>query len=196
MITAVISGGREIELSLSKAKPRVNAAAEKNMLDVTLLLTAHVKRNHLSGQSLKVRTGTGRRSIFNRVERREDTVIGIVGADLTKARYMRAQEMGATIVPKRSRYLTIPLPAVLTGNGVARFSARQVIDSPQSFGYRSVFFRNKVLFGSIKGRLVPLFALKERVVLKRVGYLADSLREKQAMIMQIMSRALPQAVLP
>jgi hypothetical protein len=97
---------------------------------------------------------------------------------LKKAVQMRAQEKGASIGPKRGMFLTVPLAAVRTGNGVARFTARQVIAAPQSFGYSGTFFKKSVLFGKKGDEVVPLFAMVRRVTLKPVGYLTNTVREK------------------
>lgn len=133
----------------------------------------------LDGQLLNKRTGTGQRSIFYRVGIDGKDVYIVVGADLEKAVYMRVQELGATIVPTHSQYLTIPLAAVLTGNGVARFSARDVISDPGAYGYVGTFFHNQVLFGKLQGGgIEPLFALKKSVTIKPVGYLHSTFDEQ------------------
>lgn len=157
-------------------------------------LERFIKTQKLSGQLLKVRTGTGRRSIFHRVEERADDIEVIVGADLSKARYMRAHEKGAEIRPKRARFLTIPLDAVKTRGGVARFSARDVIARPGSFGYTGTFFRNHVLFGKRGDQAVPLFALKPAVTLRAVGYLSGSVQEQAGWIEDQFAKAVADAL--
>jgi hypothetical protein len=141
----------------------------------------YIKGELLSGQILEPRTGMGRRSIFYRLEVNSSTqdVELLVGADLGKAKYMRAQALGATITPKKGRYLAIPLEAARTAKGVARFSARELFDHPESFGYVDAFVHKSIIFGvksrkrskSGVGEVVPLFVLKSRVVLPSRNYL-------------------------
>jgi hypothetical protein len=145
---------------------------------------ALIKGKLLMGEVLDRRTGMGQRSIFYRVEDDPigNTVTLIVGANLAIAPYMRILAYGGTIRPKTGRFLTIPLDAAKTPSGVARFSARDVINDPQAHGYASTFFRNQMLFGvradagprvMREGRhLVPLFALKTQVQIPQNNYLA------------------------
>jgi hypothetical protein len=168
-------------------------------------LVRHIQREKLDGQALHRRTGQGARSIFSRVVVVGDEATGAielhVGANLAVAKYMRAQERGATITPKRGRFLTIPLDAAKTAAGVARFTARQVIENPAAHGYEDTFFHKNILFGvkarmrramvegqrvavraGALGQIEPLFALKTSVTLKRVGYLSGTLAEKASWI--------------
>ncbi len=74
---------------------------------------------------LNVRSGHLRRSIAGTVRQGADGPEAVVsaggrlgGANVT---YAGTHEFGATIVPKRSQYLRIPLPPALTAAGVDRF---------------------------------------------------------------------------
>lgn len=154
-----------------------------------------IRIEKLNGQLLHKRTGTLARSVFGTAADLGDDVIGVVGADLKKASYGRAQELGATIKAVRVQNLTIPLDAVLTGKGVARFSAREVIQNPSAYGYKSTFFRNHVLFGvTPEKKVVPLFALKKQVVLKPVGYIGDTVRQQTPLVKQDLLRGAAQAL--
>lgn len=148
-----------------------------------------IRIEKLSGQLLNKRTGTLARSVFGTAEDLGDDVIGVVGSDLKKAPYGRSQELGATIKPVRVANLTIPLSAVLTGKGVARFSARDVISNPQGYGYTGTFFRKgpsgkTILFGTKKGEIVPLFVLEKQTVIKPVGYIGVTVREQTPNVKQ------------
>lgn len=151
-----------------------------------------IKGEFLSGQMLHVRSGTGRRSIFHRIE--ADAATGdlsvYVGADLGTARYMRLQALGGIIRPKNGTYLAIPIGEAKTGNGVPRFSARDLISDPGAFGYDSTFVAKHIIFG-VKGRFrrgtvegqrvsirqgsigtaVPLFVLRTSVTVPARNYL-------------------------
>jgi len=157
----------------------------KGMEKVGQGLERHVKTQKLSGQALKARTGNLRRAIFHKVGAVANDVIGVVGVDLAKAKYGRIQELGGVIRPKKSKHLTIPLDAAKTGNGVARFTARDVISSPGSYGYVGTFTRNNIIFGKQDGGgIVPLFALKTSVTIRAVGYLKSTVEEKMSWIKQ------------
>lgn len=160
------------------------------------------------GQVVGVRTGTMQRSLFTSgvTETGDGTEIH-VGYDLSKAPYARMQEMGGTVYPRNAAHLTIPLPAMLTANGVARGTARDVIASPQAFGYASTFTRNDVIFGVLgktsTGRTrtrtmkdtgevrtsVPLFALKSSVELKARPALRDGLASSRDVILGLLQKA-------
>jgi hypothetical protein len=177
-----VEGDKALEMKLDATPKGIGSALVAAFVKVGLGLEAHLKREELSGQALGVRTGGGRRSTFYRVQTGSDRDVEVViGNDLRKAKYMRAQNDGATIVPKTSQYLAIPIGNAKTAKGVTRFSARQVISSPGSFGYTGTFVKNGIIFGH-KGndaKPEPLFALKRRVTLKAVGFLAHTLSEKR-----------------
>lgn len=174
-----------VDRMLGGVSPRLSGLIVSTLQRVGLTLEGYIRREQLSGQKLQVRTGMGRRSIFHRVvTEAPNGATLVVGSDLTQARYMRAQEKGATITPKNSRFLTIPLDAAKTARrGVAKFTARELFDNPAAFGYRSAFIAKGVIFGSkAKGAIVPLFALKRSVTLKPVGYLADTASSQEPWI--------------
>lgn len=133
--------------------------------------------NLLNGAVLNRRTATGQRATFYRVE--ENDVAGVtltVGSDLSKAPYMRALALGATITPKNGRYLAIPLEAARTGRGVARFSAADLRRNPSAVGYTSSFVKQgstgvPIVFGVKDKKVVPLFVLKPSVTLPSRNYL-------------------------
>lgn len=161
------------------------------MKRIGLEMSRHVKVAHLAGQTLNKRTGTLARAVFNRSEAvGEGDAIAVVGVDLGKAPYGRAQELGGTITPKKSGNLAIPIGEARTKNGVGRFSARDLIANPGAFGYTGAFFRRHVLFGVRNRTAVPLFVLKPAVTLKATGYLAHTTSEKRGWAIQELGRAI------
>lgn len=165
------------------------------MTKVGLGFVSHLQTHKLSGQSLNVRMGNLRRATFYRVTDEGSDIAVVIGMDAAKAPGARALEHGATITPKRSTYLTVPLPAAQTAKGVARFTARQVIHSPEAYGYVGTFVRDKVILGKMAGGgIEPLFALKSQVVLKPVGYLAGTTDEKMPWARQTVSEAVRSAL--
>jgi hypothetical protein len=190
MVFQELEGAAGLIATLDNAPKGIGRQLRAALVKVGLGLVGHMKSNELSGQSLKVRTGTGRRSVTYRVYEEGSDIVVVAGPDLRKAPYMRAQDKGATIVPKRSRYLTVPVGEALTAKGVARFSARDLINSPAAFGYVGTFVHNRVIFGKKKdGSIYPLFALKDSVKLKAVGYMANTLNEKRAWAERVLSDA-------
>ncbi len=143
-----------------------------------------IKGTLLTGEVLNRRSGMGQRSIFYRIEddQANDRVTLVVGANLAVAPYMRILAYGGTIRPKRAKFLTVPMPAALTASGVARFSARDVMEQPKAHGYEGTFIANQMIFGIPPGgrgrraqlgpRAVPLFALKDEVQIPQNNYLA------------------------
>lgn len=145
----------------------------------------YVVTHKLRGGVLQRRTGTLGSAVFYRVDddgQADGTISCVVTADLGIAIYARVQELGGTITAKNGGYLTIPLEAALTGAGVARFSAHEVIANPQAFGFDGTFFAKHVLFGKQGDTIVPLFALKTSVTLKPAGYLSSSFDERTGWI--------------
>ena len=141
-----------------------------------------------SGGILEPRTGNAKRSIFSRVEIEQDglSALARVGANLSIAKYMRIQELGGVITAKNAAHLTIPLDAAKTAKGVARFSARDVIGNPQSFGFWGTFTAKRVIFGRTRDRGVsptPLFVLKRSVTLPARQPLRSTLQRETPWIL-------------
>jgi hypothetical protein len=177
-----LEGAQGWLLKLDNAPKGIARLLVKAFVKIGLGLVNHLKEEELSGQALHVRTGHGRRSVTYRVfEEGNESIAVVAGPDLRKAPYMRAHDKGATIVPKRVGNLTIPIGEALTGKGVSRFTARQLIDNPTSYGYVGTFTHNRIIFGKkSNGNTVPLFVLKTSVRLKAVGFMAHTLSEKKA----------------
>ena len=98
----------------------------------------------------------------------QDMNLRITMGDGRTGHYVKTQEFGATITPKRSKYLTIPMPANLTGSGRPRFNrARNV---PNSILVK----KNGTLYIARKlddDQLEFLFVLKKKVVVPpRLGF--------------------------
>lgn len=99
MIESVVTGEREVVVQLAERRGRILQALARRLERVLLLLVAKVKRDKLSGQVLKNRTGQLRQSIA-----KEPTVGVHVDGDLLTGRvgifggptlgYGRAHEFG------------------------------------------------------------------------------------------------------
>ena len=174
-IKAEILGAQELVVKLTKADAvmRRNVRVAIGRLQYTL--QRHIKA-HFKGNPLHNRTGKLVNSIaVAPIEEDSAKISGPVG---TNTIYGAIQEHGGTIHAKNVANLTIPLDAVLTAAGVARYTARQLIESKGAVGgFTGTFFRNGVLFGSNKGQVTPLFALKSSVTLPARPYMVPGLAE-------------------
>lgn len=123
---------------------------------------------------LQSRTGTLRRSFTPRVTGATfKSLLGIYGTSLV---YAAAHEYGATITPKRVRYLTIPFAEGLTPSGVSRRKARQWTPSFITRGKKNP--RNLILWWAGKDPPVPVMVLTEGPVkIKPRLKLADTWRK-------------------
>lgn len=87
-----------------------------------------------------------------------DTIQGTIGGDFPA----QVHEFGATITPKKSKYLTIPLPAALDARGVPlKKSAR---DWENTFVARSKA-GNLIIFQRRLSQIIPLYVLKTSVTI-------------------------------
>lgn len=131
-----------------------------------------------------------------------------IGPILSPPPHAAMKEFGGTIKPKNARFLTIPFSSgkAVTATGQLRFTARQLFESPESFGYTGAFIAKGVIFGELRGKkyverttgtkikgpsarsgiggkwnIEPLFALATQVTQKAVnsgkGYLRSTVRD-------------------
>lgn len=140
------------------------------------IASGNVVRNYLSGQALNRRTGNLARSIDGWMDGLLDGVVGVRDdAAVAKYKWLLTDEQ-RTIVPKNSKFLTIPIGENLTGAGVARFSSpRQV---PDGFFLRTK--SGKLLFGrknGKRGKFRALFVLVKSVFVQGSGALYDGVME-------------------
>ena len=94
MIYAQITGDAEIKAKIDRYPAEVREFLRRTVSKLAIDLQRHVVADKLSGQVLKNRTGTLRRSINQRVQESGTSLTGIVGADMSEARYARAHEYG------------------------------------------------------------------------------------------------------
>lgn len=154
---------------------------------------AVVKRNvilNLSNQVLKRRTGRLASSVNQRgVIRQGKARIVVIntggGAKGKEVPYASIHEKGGTITAKNGKNLTIPVGEALTPAGVARFSAREVIQNPSTFGYKSTFFHKNILLGSKDKQTDILFILKKSVKIPKRPYMKPALESSRSAIKSI-----------
>lgn len=91
MIHGELIGKEHLVPFVRSIAPKVQVELEKSITVLTLKLLRKVKAEKLSGQVLKNRTGTLRRSINQKVEVTPTSIFGIVG---TNKEYAAAHEYG------------------------------------------------------------------------------------------------------
>ena len=92
MIIAQVVGGREIEQRLNNITPNLRNKLDQKIERLAIMLTAYVKGSKLSGQVLKNRTGTLRRSINYKIGGKgTNNISATVG---TNIEYARIHEFG------------------------------------------------------------------------------------------------------
>ena len=173
-------GVSEIRRLIANLAVRVPAGVNRALRDAGALHTrtmAQRFRPYGRGDPIQTRSGALRRSFGWAISGQG------VQAELSifsrGIRYASAQEYGATIRAKRSRYLTIPLPDALTPGGSVKGGARLVNRGSHwetADGARTFIFRSKrgallVASRTATGRMRLIYALKPRVTLSpRLGF--------------------------
>ncbi len=132
-----------------------------------------VTRDYLSGQSLRSRTGSLRRSVDGWMEGDYSAAVGVQSPSMVDRYAWLLTDEEKTITPQKGRFLAIPIGENLTGAGVARFSSpRQV---PGGFFVNT---GGRLLFGVRQGKTSrakfrPYFLLVTSVFVQGSGALAD-----------------------
>lgn len=179
-IQVFIDGKRfkSLKSGLTTVSKRLNRALDKSGVPVSKELrlalnnvAAQMERQHGTAwrpggspaRKLLRRSGAGLRGILSSVRvtgsRNLATVTGQIGAPFP----MSVHEKGATIRAKRSKFLTIPLPAALDGRGIPL--RRRARDWDNTFVQRSR--RGNLLIFQKRGEnIVPLYVLKRSVKLR------------------------------
>jgi hypothetical protein len=156
---------------------------DKGLLETT----GHIKKNKLSGQLLKVRTGTLRRSIEQRSRARGKKITGTIGSRLP---YAKIQEEGGTVRPKKGQYLTIPTQFAKTAAGVVRGGARSFANTFIQRSKRG----NLLIFQKTGDGIIPLFLLVKSVRIKPKHYLRKGMTDKIDSIQRHIVREIQRAV--
>ena len=191
-VTVTVQGEADLMAKLRGMPDRARQQVRDAVVEMQYRLQS-VIRSLLSDDVLHVRTGLLRNSIT--VQPLEESADRIAGPVTANAPYAAIQEYGGTITPRTAQFLTIPIGEALTGVGVARFTAREIIGSPGLGGFKGTFFAKGVLFGSRgAGDIVPLFALKRSVTLPARPYMSRGLSEVSDQVHTRLSQALQEAI--
>lgn len=93
MIKTIVTGDREVAAHLDRVDGQVRGKLRASIARLIVQLQRNVMQGKLSGQVLKVRTGTLRRSIDQRVQ---EGAAGIAGTVWTNLSYAPRHEFGFT----------------------------------------------------------------------------------------------------
>jgi phage gpG-like protein len=96
MITAIIIGKEGVVTTFRQLPLKASDALYRTLTRLAIQLTRHIKEDKLSGQVLRNRTGTLRRSINYRVVGTSTLITAFVGTNLD---YARIHEYGGTTKP-------------------------------------------------------------------------------------------------
>ena len=164
----------------------VAAACSEGLKQGAELAAGKVISDYLSGQSLKRRTGNLARAVQSWSITPFEVVIGVKEASAVDSYKWLLGDEQKTIIPKKGKFLTIPIGENLNPTGVAKFSSpRQVTDG---------FFVNKggrLLFGykkGKKGKFRALFVLVKSVFVQGSGALYDGVMDSLDQITDCMQK--------
>lgn len=135
MITAAVQGDAAVVIRLRRVGTEVDSAAKASIGRLALRLQANVMSKKLTGQVLKVRTGTLRRSITQAVVSDGQSVTGVVSTNVVYAAKHEYGFNGAETVKAHLRKVKMawgkPLKTPVMAN-VGSFT-RNVKYPPRSF---------------------------------------------------------------
>lgn len=170
----------------------------ETMLQNVANLTQQRLVSNVSNKILKRRTGTLAKSIQWRVIKSNAGLAAFIGANVLSGRrvpYANILETGGTIKARRSKYLTVPLPAALTKAGTTK--------QPEARDFKNTFVKKArsgklIIFQKVgkRGKIVPLFVLLKSVKIRPFRYLSTTLDQVKPRIFQIMNATISRELNP
>lgn len=142
--------------------------------------------------SAPYRTGRSRRALLGGV-RAFGTSFASLRGHLIGPEYIAAHEEGATIYPKRSRALAIPLPPALRPDGTPKLPGpRSWSNTQKTFIYKSKKTGQAyIAYKAASGRLTLLYALVDSVTLsKHKGFLSRSWDREKPQLIEALGNAI------
>jgi len=94
MVKIEFIGDKEVASKLKELEPKIYDSLLSTITKLSIQLQAKIKSEKLTGQVLKTRTGTLRRSINYRVDKTPSEIIGRVGIGADAAKYGIMHEFG------------------------------------------------------------------------------------------------------
>lgn len=175
---------------LDKIRPGShNQVLVGSLRELALRIEAHLKQS-LSGSILKVRTGKLRQSIGSKINASSNEINIVVGSGVrtgNRLPYANILETGGKIVPKKAKFLAIPLSGAMTKSGAGKFSAREFFDK---YKEKAFIHGNIIYLRKSKTNIVPMFVLKDSVNIPAKKYLSLTLSKIQGEIVNYLLKAI------
>lgn len=163
-VHVTIEGVDNVVQLLRKLPVELKPKAKQVLTQAAIALQKIMVGRTTGGDPLKRRTGQLARSW--RINVGADPLAPSVSVMSQGTPYATLHEFGGTVTAKNSKFLTIPLPDNLTGAGVMRQNARQVIDAG---GRTFTSKRGNMIIANKDG--LPMFVLKKSVTIPaRLGF--------------------------
>jgi bacteriophage protein of unknown function (DUF646) len=137
-IEAVIVGDDELRAKFQRASGTIDGKLVDSMGRITIRLQAHVVRNKLSGQVLKVRTNNLRGSIHQEVSRDGSGIVGRVGTNVEYAAFHEYGFSGTQNVREHMRTIKMAFGKMLkTPKRIVISAHARHVDYPEHSFLRS-----------------------------------------------------------
>lgn len=137
-VEAVIVGDDELRAKFQRASDTIDGKLVDSMGRITICLQAHVVRNKLSGQVLKVRTNNLRGSIHQEVSHDGSGVVGRVGTNVEYAAFHEYGFSGTQNVREHMRTIKMAFGKMLkTPKRIVISAHARHIDYPEHSFLRS-----------------------------------------------------------
>lgn len=180
------------------ASELVRPAIEKTLVEASLVAEDRAKRL-LSGRTLKVRTGHLRRSLASFVRHDGDVIeVGLRAGGRTpdgeEVPYANMHETGqpSTILPRKGKFLRLPLRSALTPAGVDRYPTSIRESGAGLFYVRRAKNGKLYLFNKQDGK--PWYLLVRSVRVVQRPFLAPSLESVSRQLPDRVGKAMAQAM--
>lgn len=176
-------------------------ALDHGLHRAVLHAAAHTARQHLTGQTLRRRTGNLARALTGWSVAKYQAMVGVKDQSAVDAYAWLLGDDTKIIRPRKGKYLAIPIGANMTAAGAAKYDSPVFV--PGGFFLRSK--SGKLLFGVRDGvgnqsrigsktrktaRFVPLFVMRESVTIKGKGALAKGVLESVPAMTDIIQQAI------
>jgi hypothetical protein len=163
---------------LPKIAPRLMSVAKRVLNTNSVLLASHIKTEHMTGGTsdtrLAVRSGRLRASCvaIRAVEKEGSVEAGVAIGTVYARTHIGPPGQITTIIPKRGKYLAIPLGAAKSAAGVSKGSVREgpwgaTFVRKTKKGALIIFGRQEITkgyrMGMLRSKIVPLFLLLKSV---------------------------------
>jgi len=178
---AEIEGLEQVNRALSGLPEKLIRNVIRVINSKSLEMKNYIITEHLTGGTtdtrLRVRSGRLRGSLsVIKAKNEGDRIEGGVSIGTIYARtHFGPEGQETTIVPKNAKYLTIPLPAAMTGAGVGKGLARtgpwgETFIAKSKAGNLIIYGKQRYMkgkrIGQLRSQIIPLFLLKKSVTIR------------------------------